>query len=64
MGKQLKKALLIFAKCPIPGKVKTRLIPPLSPEQAADLYRCMLSDVMAKVTLLPDLDRYLFYEEG
>jgi rSAM/selenodomain-associated transferase 1 len=64
MGKQLKKALLIFAKCPLPGMVKTRLIPPLSPEQAADLYRCMLSDIMAKVTPLPDLDRFLFYEEG
>lgn len=64
MGKQLKKALIIFAKCPIPGMVKTRLIPPLSPEQAADLYRCMLSDVMAKVTLLPEIAIYLFYDEG
>jgi rSAM/selenodomain-associated transferase 1 len=64
MGKQLKKALLIFAKCPIPGMVKTRLMPTLSPEQAADLYRCMLSDVMAKVMLLPEIAIYLFYEEG
>jgi uncharacterized protein len=64
MGKQLKKALLIFAKRPLPGMVKTRLIPPLSAEQAADLYHCMLSDVMAKVSPLPDLARYLFYEEG
>ncbi|HEX2768967.1 MAG TPA: TIGR04282 family arsenosugar biosynthesis glycosyltransferase [Geobacteraceae bacterium] len=63
MGKQLKKALLIFAKCPLPGMVKTRLIPPLSPEQAADFYHCMLCDVIAKVTLLPDLARYLFYED-
>jgi rSAM/selenodomain-associated transferase 1 len=44
--------------------VKTRLVPPLSPEQAADLYRCMLCDVMARVALLPDLASYLFYEEG
>jgi len=64
MGKQLKKALLIFAKCPLPGMVKTRLVPPLSPEQAADLYGCMMSDVMAKVELLPDIAFYLFYGDG
>jgi len=64
MGKQLKKALLVFAKCPQPGLVKTRLAPPLLPEEAAELYRCMLCDIMAKVTLLPEVERYLFYEEG
>ncbi len=63
MPEQLKKALLIFAKCPRPGKVKTRLVPPLSPKQAADLYRCMLGDVMAMVAGLPDLSLYLFYED-
>ena len=64
MGKQLKKALLLFAKCPQPGVVKTRLVPPLLPEEAADLYRHMLCDIMAKVTLLNEMERYLFYEEG
>ncbi len=63
MPEQLKKALLIFAKRPLPGKVKTRLVPPLSPEQAADLYSCMLGDVLAMVAGLPDLFLYLFYED-
>jgi hypothetical protein len=63
MLEQLKKALLIFAKRPVPGKVKTRLIPPLSPEEAADLYRCMLGDTMKMVTNFPELALYLFYED-
>ena len=64
MLEQLKqKALLIFAKRPLPGKVKTRLVPPLSPEAAADLYRCMLGDVLAMVAGFPDLSLYLFYED-
>jgi rSAM/selenodomain-associated transferase 1 len=63
MPEQLKKALLIFAKRPLPGKVKTRLVPPFSPEQAADLYRCMLGDVLAMVTTFSDLALYFFYED-
>ncbi len=59
-----RKALLIFAKQPIPGKVKTRLVPPLSPEQAAALYRCMVEDVLAGVAQFRDIDRFLFYEDG
>jgi glycosyltransferase A (GT-A) superfamily protein (DUF2064 family) len=27
--------LLVMAKAPVPGRVKTRLCPPLTPEQAA-----------------------------
>jgi rSAM/selenodomain-associated transferase 1 len=39
--------LVVFAKAPQPGRVKTRLSPPLTAEQAADLYTAMLSDVLA-----------------
>lgn len=39
-------ALVVFAKAPRPGEVKTRLCPPFSPEQAAALYACMLDDVL------------------
>lgn len=38
--------LIVFAKAPRPGLVKTRLCPPLSLEAAASLYRCMLADVL------------------
>ena len=41
-------ALVVFAKEPRPGQVKTRLCPPFEPAQAARLYRCMLEDVLAE----------------
>lgn len=56
--------VLIFAKYPTPGRVKTRMVPPLTDEQAADLHlasllavcenvrRAGLSDV--KVVATPD----------
>ena len=38
--------LIVFAKAPQPGHVKTRLSPPLSPVEAAELYRCLLLDAL------------------
>lgn len=47
MGKRI--ALCIMAKAPEAGQVKTRLCPPLSPDDAAALYRCFLLDKIAQV---------------
>ena len=53
-------ALIVFAKVPQPGAVKTRLCPPLSPEQAADLYAAMLADALAQYAALgPAVRLYL-----
>lgn len=38
--------LAVFAKAPVPGRVKTRLCPPFSPALAASFYRAMLADVL------------------
>jgi len=38
--------LIVFARLPEPGRVKTRLCPPLSPQQAAAFYAAMLDDVL------------------
>lgn len=38
--------LIIFAKNPRPGKVKTRLIPHLTPKAAAELYKAFLIDIV------------------
>jgi rSAM/selenodomain-associated transferase 1 len=52
----VKRALVVFAKWPAPGAVKTRLCPPLTPEQAADFYDAMLGDVLeAMARLAPAL---------
>lgn len=55
-------ALIVFAKQPLAGKVKTRLTTVLSPEEAAELYRCMLIDTLSKVKQLQAVDIYLFFE--
>gem|GEM_PF-145038 len=39
-------ALVVFAKQPVPGRVKTRLCPPFTAEQAASFYAAMLDDVL------------------
>jgi hypothetical protein len=39
-------ALVVFAKEPRAGEVKTRLCPPFTPEQAAGFYAAMLADVL------------------
>jgi len=45
-------ALVIFAKAPVVGQVKTRLCPPLSVTEAAELARCFLFDTVARTVTL------------
>jgi glycosyltransferase A (GT-A) superfamily protein (DUF2064 family) len=41
---------VVVAKCPIPGKSKTRLIPLLGPEGSVVLAKAMLADVLTTLT--------------
>ena len=54
-------ALCIMAKAPEPGRVKTRLCPPLSPDDAAELYRAFLLDKIAQVREVPDIEPVIAY---
>jgi glycosyltransferase A (GT-A) superfamily protein (DUF2064 family) len=45
-------AIVVFAKAPIPGQAKTRLIPLLGEDGSADLARAMLSDVLVSLSSL------------
>ena len=40
----------MFAKAPVPGEVKTRLVPPLTNDQAAELYRRLVNHTLATAT--------------
>ncbi len=42
-------ALAVMAKAPRPGRVKTRLSPPLTPQQASALNACFLRDTVASL---------------
>src|SRR3954470_8808743 len=43
-------ALAVMTKAPKAGRVKTRLVPPLTPEEAAELNRCFLRDTTATIS--------------
>ncbi|MEU1364700.1 DUF2064 domain-containing protein [Streptomyces sp. NPDC005803] len=45
--------LLVIAKEPLPGRVKTRLTPPFSPVEAARLAEASLADTLETVLTLP-----------
>jgi rSAM/selenodomain-associated transferase 1 len=44
--------VILLAKAPSPGSVKTRLAPPLTPEEASSLHEAMLRDQIAFVASL------------
>ena len=61
-------ALVLFAKAPIPGQVKTRLCPPLTGDEAASLHGSFVLDALERSTqaalrgvakLAPRFDRFL-----
>ncbi|SEC23042.1 hypothetical protein SAMN05216532_0832 [Streptomyces sp. 2231.1] len=51
--------LLVIAKEPRPGRVKTRLTPPFSPEEAAQLAEASLADTLHAVAAAPASRRVL-----
>ncbi len=50
------RVLVIMAKAPRPGAVKTRLAPSLSPEAVTDFYCCLLDDTLALARSLGDVE--------
>lgn len=52
-------AIIIFAKAPVPGQVKTRLCPPLTPDEAASLHGSMVMDAVEHTRPLREFDIYL-----
>lgn len=54
--------ILLFAKAPVPGRVKTRLQPVLSPKQSAELHSSFVGDVLEWLggfTLIADIEVHL-----
>jgi uncharacterized protein len=49
-------ALGLMAKAPLAGEVKTRLVPPLTPAEAAALSVCFLRDMTANITSITETE--------
>lgn len=54
-------ALIVVAKRPTPGKTKTRLSPPLTPELSSALYECFLFDTLDQMRPVDEAQRVLAY---
>lgn len=57
--KPARDVLILFAKAPVPGQVKTRLCPPLSGDEAASLHGSMVLDMLEHSRSLKGTDRVL-----
>jgi rSAM/selenodomain-associated transferase 1 len=55
-------AIAVMAKQPEPGKVKTRLCPPLTPEQAADLYEAFFLDTVSLISGIQHTEVFVAYD--
>ena len=56
--------LVVFAKNPVPGEVKTRLLPRYSPEQAAEIYRAFILDTLDSAEGLDQEQRHIAFTPG
>lgn len=57
-------SLAVLAKEPVPGRVKTRLCPPFTPEQAAELAAAALADTLDAVARTPTALRRVLVFDG
>lgn len=55
--------VLVMAKSPVPGRVKTRLCPPCTPQEAAALAEAALADTLEAVARTP-ADRHIVALDG
>ncbi len=55
----MRRQLLVIAKAPVPGRVKTRLCPPCTPEQAAAIAAAALADTLDVLSATPAVRRTL-----
>ncbi len=57
----MSQAVALFAKAPVPGKVKTRLASGVGTDGAAELYRCFILDAVELAKRVPGCDVFVFW---
>lgn len=58
----MKRGLIVLAREPLPGKVKTRLAASIGDQAALELYESMLQDVLKGVRELSDVDVVVYWD--
>ncbi len=53
------KALIVFVKDPVAGKVKTRLQSHLSPDKIVEIYKSFVTEILSKCSRLKGMDKFL-----
>jgi rSAM/selenodomain-associated transferase 1 len=59
-----RRALLIFAKVPNPGKVKTRLLPAITPKDASEIHESCILDTLYLARKMAGCDLLVFSAGG
>ncbi len=59
----MSRVIFVMAKRPSPGRTKTRLVPPLSPAAASELYEAMLLDIVERLTARDDVAVHIAVDE-
>lgn len=59
----LSQSIAIFAKAPVPGRVKTRLHTCMTAAQSADLHAAFVADTWERVSSVTGVDRYLYCDQ-
>lgn len=57
----MKKGLIVFAREPLPGRVKTRLASKIGNDAAAELYETMLRDVIETARRLTGVEVFVYW---
>lgn len=57
-----RKGLIVFAREPLPGRVKTRLAAAIGDQAAVELYRAMLRDVLDLSRRLTDVETVIYWD--
>lgn len=62
MSRPVAHRLLVFARAPRPGRVKTRLAPAVGASAAVDIYRWLLEKTLAEAARVPEVSAELWYD--
>ena len=60
----MSQAIAVFAKAPLPGRVKTRLRTCMTAAQAAELHAAFVADTWRRLAVLTGVRRYLYCDQG